>query len=189
MLEKSAAFTGGGLRFEKRDLRTFTAEGTWDLVFSNAALQWVPEHAALFGNLYRALAAQGQLAVQMPANQGHPSHVTAAEVAAESPFSESMLGPKPQGGMLAVEDYASLLHRLGFRQQHVRLQVYGHALAQRDEVIEWVKGTLLTDYQRRLPAELYPKFLERYRERLLPKLEDRRPYFYPFKRILLWARK
>ena len=29
----------------------------------------------------------------------------------------------------------------------------------------------------------------RYRERLLPELEDRRPYPYPFKRLLLWGRR
>ena len=71
----------------------------------------------------------------------------------------------------------------------MRLQVYGHRLAARDEVVEWVKGTLLTDYQRRLPAELYAHFVARYRERLLPALEDTRPYFFTFKRVLLWAQR
>ena len=41
--------------------------------------------------------------------------------------------------------------------QQVRLQVYAHVLPARDDVIEWVKGTMLTDYQRRLPAELWPR--------------------------------
>jgi trans-aconitate 2-methyltransferase len=56
-------------------------------------------------------------------------------------------------------------------------------------VVEWVKGTLLTDYEKRLPAELYARFLESYRERLLPLLRARRPYFYAFKRILIWAQR
>jgi len=90
---------------------------------------------------------------------------------------------------LKPEAYAALLHRLGYRQQHVRLQVYGHHLATRDEVIEWVKGTLLIDYQKRLPPEWFRRFLDRYRERLLPQLEDRQPFFYPFKRLLLWAQR
>src|SRR5205823_2608818 len=81
------------------------------------------------------------------------------------------------------------LHRLGYAEQHVRLQVYLHRLASRDEVVEWVKGTLLTDYQRRLPAELYARFVARYRERLLPALEDTCPYFFTFKRVLLWAQR
>jgi trans-aconitate 2-methyltransferase len=46
---------------------------------------------------------------------------------------------------------------------------------------------VLTDYERRLPPEVWPQFLDRYRARLLPQLEDTRPFFYPFKRILFWA--
>src|SRR6266545_1785909 len=62
-----------------------------------------------------------------------------------------------------------------------------HALAGREHVIEWARGTLLTDYQRRMPPALFEEFLADYRERLLPRLDQRRPYFYPFKRILFWA--
>ena len=75
------------------------------------------------------------------------------------------------------------------REQHVRLQVYAHHLASRDDVVEWVKGTLLTDYERRLSPDAFAQYLRRYRDRLLPRLDDTRPYFYPFKRVLLWARR
>ena len=51
-----------------------------------------------------------------------------------------------------------------------------------------MKGTLLTDYEKRLPAALYEEFVARYRDRLHEALGDQRPYFYPFKRILLWGR-
>ena len=50
-----------------------------------------------------------------------------------------------------------------------------------------VRGTLLTDYERRLPVEFWTRFLERYRERLLPQLDDTSPFFYPFKRVLFWG--
>ena len=82
-----------------------------------------------------------------------------------------------------------LLDRLGLAPQHVRLQVYLHHLAARDEVVEWVRGTLLTDYQSRMTDELFEEFLAAYRERLLPHLEDARPYPYPFKRLLFWGRR
>jgi trans-aconitate 2-methyltransferase len=125
----------------------------------------------------------------MPANFDSPSHTVAAEVATEEPFRTLLAGHVSVRYVLAPEEYARLLDRLDFAEQHVRLQVYGHQLARRDDVVEWVKGTLLTDYERRLPAESFERFVERYRERLLPRLEDRRPYFFPFKRILLWARR
>ena len=69
----------------------------------------------------------------------------------------------------------------------MRLQIYPHVLPDRESVLEWVKGTLLTAYERRLPADLYPAFLDAYRARLLDALEDTRPFFYPFARILCWG--
>jgi trans-aconitate 2-methyltransferase len=187
MLAKAAAHEGDGLRFAAGDIEDFAADEPVDLVFSNAALQWVNGHEALIPRLAGALSERGQLAVQMPANVDHPSHQTAFRVAAEPPFREALGGYARQWPVLAPEVYAAMLFRLGFRQQQVRLQVYGHELESREAVIEWVRGTLLTDYQKRLPAELWPRFLERYQERLLPQLEETRPFFYPFKRVLFWA--
>jgi trans-aconitate 2-methyltransferase len=187
MLAKSADFAGDGLRFEQGDIGAFESEEDFDLVFSNAALQWVPDHEPLFRRLTAALTQRGQLAVQMPANNDHPSHLTAFAISGEPPFREALGGYERQWPVLAPEAYATLLHRLGFREQHVRLQVYAHELESREAVVEWVRGSLLTDYERRLPDELWPHFLERYQEGLLPQLEDARPFFYPFKRVLLWG--
>jgi trans-aconitate 2-methyltransferase len=187
MLAKSASFVAPGLRFEQADIAGPLPAGPWDLVFSNAALQWLPDHPALFGRLAALLAPGGQLAVQMPANHDHPSHRLAREIAAEAPFAEALGGYQRSKPVLEPEEYATLLHQLGFARQSVCLQVYGHLLASAGEVVEWVKGTLLTDYEGRLPAPLYARFLERYRALLLAELGDEEPYFYPFKRLLLHA--
>jgi trans-aconitate 2-methyltransferase len=188
MLARSEAFAGGGLRFERGDIADFAPEASCDLVFSNAALHWLPGHEALFARLTGALRPGGQLAIQMPANQDHPSHAVAAEMASEPPFRDALGGaPAPQPGVLAPEVYAVLLDRLGYGEQHVRLQVYAHRLGAPEEVVEWVKGTLLTHYQRRLGPALYEPFLARYRDALLARLEDRRPYLFTFKRLLIWA--
>jgi trans-aconitate 2-methyltransferase len=181
MLEKARAFATDTLHFEKQRVEDFRPAERFDLVFSNAALHWIPDHEALFTRLISLIAAGGQLAVQMPANEEHPSHVTAALVAGE-------LGVAPRvSDVLPVERYAELLHRLGARKQHVRLQIYGHLLPSSSDVVEWVKGSLLTDYQHRMPAALYERFLELYRERLLSAIGNVQPYFYTYKRALLVA--
>src|SRR4029453_912465 len=72
MLERAAALEGGGLRFELGDIAGFD-QGGWDVAFSNAALHWLPDHAGLFARLVAALNQGGQLAVQIPANNHHPS--------------------------------------------------------------------------------------------------------------------
>lgn len=188
MFARSAAFAAAGLSFEEGDLASFD-RGGFDLVFSNAALQWLPDHPALLARLASLLTPGGQLAVQVPANHDHPSHLVAARVARETPFREALFGYERVPSVLAPEAYAQRLHSLGFEAQHVRLQVYGHLLESRDGVVEWVKGTLLTDYEQRLPPALWPSFLARYRAVLATELGDERPYFYPFKRILLWGRR
>ena len=187
MLAKSAAFAAPGLRFEAGDIAAFGGRG-YDLILSNAALHWVPDHPALFARLAGALAPGGQLAVQMPANFDQPSHTVAVAVAAEPPFAEA-LRPGPTPEILSPERYATLLDEVGLADPRVTVRVYGHRLAGPEEVIEWVKGTLLTCYQSRMPADLFPLFVARYGERLLAVLPGKRPFFFPFKRIFLHAER
>jgi trans-aconitate 2-methyltransferase len=192
MLARSAAHAGDGVRFVEDDISTVDAPDDLALVFSNAAFQWLPDHVGQIERWAAALGPGGQLALQVPANADHASHVVAAEVAQEQPFVDAFGGEAPTDpvlGVLRPEHYAELLHDLGFAGQHVRLQVYGHLLGSTADVVEWVRGTTLTRFARRLPAEVFEDFVEQYRRRLLDELGDRSPYFYAFKRILLWARR
>jgi trans-aconitate 2-methyltransferase len=186
MLEGAAELAGGGLRFELGDIAGFGGDG-WDVIFSNAALHWLPDHAALLSRLVAGLGEGGQLAVQVPANHDHPSHLVAAEVAGTEPFRSALGGYRRESPVQAPEWYAELLDRLGLQPQHVRLQVYLHRLAGPEAVVEWVRGTLLTDYAARLPAAVFEEFLAAYSERLLARLADRRPFPFPFKRLLFWG--
>ena len=189
MLEKAAGFAGDGLSFGFGDIATFTTGRPFDLVFSNAALHWVPGHPALLARLSGLLAPRGQLAVQVPDMDGQVSHATAREVASEEPFASALDGGPRVSPVLSPEAYAETLFRLGFAEQSVRLQVYGQVLGGPEDVVEWVKGTLLTDYRRRLAPGLWDLFLARYRERLLARLDNSRPFFYPYRRILFRARR
>ncbi|MBV8545912.1 MAG: methyltransferase domain-containing protein [Acidobacteria bacterium] len=169
------------LHFQLGDIASFTTDRPFDLVFSNAALHWIAGHKQLFARLVSLLAPNGQLAFQMPANHDHPSHRIAAEVA-------TSFGIEPRTvNVLPPESYATLLHHLGFARQHVRLQVYGHVLPSTADVVEWTKGSTLTPYREALPSDRYAEFLTEYTNRLVAALGDSRPYFYTFKRILLWA--
>jgi trans-aconitate 2-methyltransferase len=182
-----------GVRFEEGDIAAFDAAAGYDVIFANAALQWVPDHDRLLRSLASALRPGGQLAVQVPANADHPSHLVAGRVASEPPFVDAFAGHPPPDpvaqNVLRPEQYAELLDTLDFSEQHVRLQVYGHHMASTADVVEWVKGTTLTRFRERLPDDLYEAFVVRYRDALLEVLGDRRPYFYPFKRVLFWAAK
>lgn len=191
MLADASDHAPAGVTFRLGDLRDDPPEAPVDLVFSNAALQWVPEHREVLARWAGWLRPGGQLAVQVPANADHPSHTTSAGLALESPFREMFDGEPPADSVLGVlppAEYSELLHGLGFAEQHVRLQVYGHVLASTAEVVEWVKGTSLTRFKRALAADDFDAFVAAYAARLTEVLGDHRPYFYAFKRILLWAR-
>ena len=100
MLARSAAYAAPGLRFEHGDIAAFHDAATVDLVFSNAALHWLPDHPALFARLTATLRPGGQLAVQMPANHDHPTHVVAAELAPEFGIERTRLaGATARGAM------------------------------------------------------------------------------------------
>lgn len=189
MLDRARAYAGGGVRFVRGDIGNFTAEVPYDLVFSNAALHWVPSHDALLARLTAAVKPGGQLAFQIPDNYDHPSHRAAAEIASHESFREILGGETHARNVLPPEAYADRLDHLGYAEQTVRLHVYGHRLASREEVVSWVEGSLLSDYRRRLPAPLYDVFLARYRERLMQMLPDERPFFFTFRRILVHARR
>ncbi len=179
-----------GVRFEQRDIAAFPRHGEQvDLIFSNAALHWVDDHVALFARLASALTPDGQLAVQMPVMYDDPSHLVAMELSDVEPFRTAFGEWRRSQPVLAPEAYARLLFQLGFRDPAVRLIVYPHVLSGPDAVVEWMKGTLLAEYSRHLPPDLFGVFVDEYRRRLLERIEPARPFFFPFKRILIWGQR
>ena len=191
MLKRAAELNAAGVMFREGDIGTFSEPESWDVVAANASLQWVPDHPAVLARWAASLRPGGELAVQVPANVDHPAHLLAAEVAESAEFIDAFEGSPPPDtvhNVLKPEAYAELLEQLGFGAQHVRLQVYPHRLASTADVVEWVKGTSLTRFKKVLHEETYDRFVDVYRHRLVAELGARRPYFYAFKRILIWGR-
>jgi trans-aconitate 2-methyltransferase len=187
MIASAAAHSSEHVRFELADIARWGQPDSYDIIFANASLQWVPDHPRVIGDWTGSLRPGGQLAVQVPANADHPAHLVATEMAAEL-LAEPPPDPVAEN-VLAPEAYAVLLDGLGFTHQQVRLQVYLHHLSSTAEVVEWVKGTTLTRLKEPLGPEGWHHFVDLYRQRLLAVLGDRSPYVYPFKRILMWARR
>jgi trans-aconitate 2-methyltransferase len=179
-----------GLTFEEGTIEAFPgARGAFDLIFSNAALHWVEDHPSLLARLASALNPSGQLAFQVPAQHDQPSHRIAEDLTDVEPFRSALNGWHRPQPVLEPHEYATLLYGLGFKEPVVRLNIYPHVLAEPEEVVEWMKGTLLTEYERHLPADLCGSFVEAYRSRMLQHLRNTQPLFFPFRRILCWGRR
>ncbi len=191
MLERADAdVLPPGLHFEARTIESFPRSGErYDVIFSNAALQWLDDHPTLFERLATGLAPGGQLAIQVPAMHDDDSHTIAAELLAETPYRNASDGWTRAQPVLAPEAYSRLLFRLGFADPLVRLIVYPHVLTAPDAVVEWMQGTLLAEYSRHLPPDLFPQFVDEYRRRLVARSDGPRPYLFPFKRILMWGQR
>lgn len=192
MLAAAAAHVTDGVRFEAGDLAGWSRPGAVDLVLAGASLHWVADHASVLQRWVGSLAPGGQLAVQVPANAYMPAHRTADEVAHREPYLSAFDGAPPPDPVaehvLEPEQYAQLLFDLGCVRQHVRLQVYPHVLGSSRDVVQWVRGTTLTRFQKRLPADLFEQFVADYEVALLQRIGEASPYFYPFRRILFWGR-
>ena len=173
-----------GLRFEQGAIEE--VQGEWDLIFSNAALQWVEDHRSLVPRLLGLLRTGGQLVVQMPSNFRHPSHTIMVEIAGEEPFRDALDGWTRQWPVLAIDEYAALLDKHGGRDLTVFEKVYAHVLEDADAVAAWMSGTALVPYMERLPEELQEPFMERYRARLRERFPTS-PVFYGFRRTLFAA--
>ncbi len=186
MLERAAPYARPGLRFELGDQASLS--GSYDLIFSNAALQWSEDHPRLISHLYECLAPGGQIAVQVPSNHGHISHRIVLEVSASEPFRAALNGFTRQTPVLSIDAYASLLFELDAQDILVFEKVYPHVLADSDAVVDWISGTALIPYLERLDEPMQTQFLQAIRARMKASLPAQ-PVFYPFKRILFSAVK
>ncbi|MEU6124978.1 trans-aconitate 2-methyltransferase [Streptomyces sp. NPDC047123] len=133
---------GGRLDFAPADATDWApAPGTYDLILSNATLQWVPGHPGSFAAWTRALAPGGTFAFQVPGNFDAPSHVLMRELAATPPWRERLGGLlRHADAVLAPGDYLARLVDLGCAAD-VWETTYLHLLTGEDPVLDWVKGT------------------------------------------------
>jgi len=182
---RAKTFSSPSLVFEEGDQAQLTGE--WDLIFSNAALQWSENHAELIPRLYERLLPGGQIAVQVPSNHNHISHEIYRKTAGEEPFRSILNGFQRYAPILSIDEYASLFFRCGAEDIIVFEKVYAHVLEDSDAVVEWISGTALVPYFERL-NEHKEEFVNAIRARMRIALPDR-PVFYPFRRTLFSARK
>jgi len=185
MLEKAAPLTTPNLVFQQGDQSVLTGE--WDLIFSNASLQWSENHAELIPFLFNRLTPGGQIAIQVPSNHNHISHQIYRETADEDMFKFILQGYQRYAPVLPIDDYSRVLFNCGAEDIIVFEKIYPHVLENADAVVEWISGTALIPYFERL-GEHREAFVESIREKMRAAMPDS-PVFYPFRRILFSARK
>lgn len=151
-----------GCRFEAGDIATWRSDVAPDLIFANAALQWLPDHSSLLPRLFGQLAPGGVLAVQLPDNRDEPSHAAMREAASENPWAAFIAGTaEARVGILDVAAYDDLLASTACTIDLWRT-TYQHRMASAAAIVTWVRSTGLRPFLDALPEGHRPGFLARY---------------------------
>jgi trans-aconitate 2-methyltransferase len=127
------------------DIATWAPERPVDLIFANASLQWLPEHAPLFRRLAEALGPGGVLAVQMPLSRDTQHHRLMRETLAEEPWASLFADVTARVQAMSSEAYYDVLAPL-CDDVDIWSTTYLHVLAGENAVLEWMKGTALRPY-------------------------------------------
>lgn len=127
-----------------------------DLVFSNAALHWVDDHASLFPRLSRAVAKGGTLAVQMPANFSQPTHTVPASVLDDGDWPEEARAALARDRVAPPEEYRGWIGR-DF-EVDLWTTTYRQVLTGPDPVLDWVSGSVLRPVLATLDEERSARF-------------------------------
>lgn len=134
-----------GTHFELADISAWQPAQAPDLIYSNATLQWLPDHATLMPRLFSLLAPGGVLAVQMPDNLQEPSHRAMGDVAGQPAFC-SMIGKTgTRTELLGVDGYYDLLAPVS-QNVDVWRTAYQHPMASPAAIVDWLRSTGLRPF-------------------------------------------
>jgi trans-aconitate 2-methyltransferase len=147
------------IEWQQGDALSFESREPLDVLFANALLQWLPDHAQLLPRWFEQLQPGGVLALQMPHNFDQPSHRWMREL--EGPWSARTAGLRAASPVGSPAFYYDLLAPRA-SQIDIWRTTYEHVMPDAAAIVEWVKGTGLRPYlEALLPAE-QPAFLEAY---------------------------
>jgi trans-aconitate 2-methyltransferase len=178
------------IRFTLADIATWQPPQPYDVILSNAVLQWLPRHETLMPSLMARLAPGGSLAVQMPDNLDEPAHVLMREIAADGPWAGKLADA---AGMRAPRHDADWYYRV-LRDSAAGIDVwrttYHHALAGgAGAIVEWFKGSGLRPFLAPLDEGEREAYLARYQAEVAkayPAMPDG-TVLLPFPRLFIVA--
>ena len=197
MLERAAADSDGSagrVRWQSGDLADWRPDATPSVFYSNAVLQWVPDHFELVPRLWGMLPTGACLAVQVPLSWDMRSHYLMREALADGGPDGRALGSRELRtavGNRWVQDPDFYYDLLAPEAAHLDVWTteYQHVLTGDDAVLEWVTGTGLRPILNGLDDGERELYLEEYRRRLnveYPRRSDG-VTLYPFRRLFFVA--
>ena len=171
------------------DIASWEPGRQFDIVFSNAALQWLPDHGPLISRLFGRVANDGALAFQIPSATYARVRTLIHEIALEEPWSERMEGPLNALTMESPEFYYDNL-AASARAIELWETEYLHVMESFSAIVDWISSTGLRPYLAALDSDAERgEFVARLRERTSRTYETRSDgrVLFPFRRTFVIA--
>lgn len=141
----------------------------FDIVFSNACIQWVPDHHKLLREMMSLLKEGGELAVQIPMNYDEPIHKIIGETASSEKWRDKFNDPR-HFYTLTPEKYYDILSEIS-SDFEMWQTAYFHRMKSHSDIMEWYKSTGLRPYL----EELSPADKEEFEKDIFTEVEKAYP--------------
>lgn len=163
----------------------------FDLVFSNATIQWIPNHDKLLQRFADMLNDSGVLAVQLPLFFDMPLGRAISEIGRQSKWKDATKGADSLFTINSASYYYDHLTRY-FRKIDVWTTDYYHVMESQSSILEMIRTTGLKPYLERLPDDNVKKqfetlVLDRIKQDY--PLQNNGKVLFPFKRLFFVAKK
>lgn len=191
MLAKAAAYQHSRLQFKISTAEEFLNANhnkSWDLIFSNAALQWSDDHSELFPKLIGLLSSKGQFAVQMPVQKENLLNKLLLDLVQEKPYTDLLQGWKRESPLLSIDEYAQIMFQNGLQNIQIVQKIYPIIADNANQLFDFIAGSSLIPYLERIPASQHEIFIQTYTARIQEAFKSF-PAIYAFKRLLLYGNK
>lgn len=189
MLAESRKYEQARLQFQQTTIEEFAAaSSTWDLIFSNAALQWSDHHEVIFPKLLSQLNDKGQFAVQMPVQKENLLNKLLTDLVKTQPFAGYLNNCSRESPVLSIDEYAQIMFESGLKDIQIIQKVYPIIADIPETLFDFISGSALIPYLERLSEKEQILFNAEYKYRIEREFK-KFPAIYAFKRLFLYGRK
>jgi len=168
------------------DASKYTSNTKYDIVFSNATIQWIPNHEDLFNKLFNLTNNGGVLAIQVPRFNEMPLATAIQKVANKEIWKEATKGCSELFTYHDDKYYYDLMSS-DYKSVDFWQTDYIHILESQHSIIEWIRSTGIKPYLDCLKDEEKPLF----ENELLTEIkqsytvQNNGKVLFPFKRLFM----
>jgi len=154
MIEVAREKLTGNLAFRRMDINALDFEEAFDVIFSNATLHWITDHAALLPRIRRALRQGGVIRFNFGA-EGNCSHLysVAREAMALPAFSPDFTSFSWPWHFPSISTYGKLVTAAGYRDVQVWGEAIDRAFADQELMLRWVDQPCIVPFLAHLPTD------------------------------------